>query len=160
MYNQYINTPFINFRLCMCYRTCHTYLLNKMAQAQLHLFFLPQGYHKFFKTSIYFSMAITKADIELASINAPPGILPPDTTFESQIGHNVINISNYELNEHQDTALEKGLTFCLTPKGADKSEIWNDFKEFHRRLELTQFFALIVLENVSEPEKQLSTLKY
>ena len=68
-------------------------------------------------------MAITKADIELASINAPPGILPPDTTFESHIGHNVINISNYELNEHKLTALEKGLIFCPTPKGADKSEI-------------------------------------
>ena len=84
-------------------------------------------------------MASIKADIELASINAPPGILPPDTTFESYIGHNVINISNYELNEHQVSALEKGLTFCPTPKGPDKSEIWNDFKEFHRRLELMQF---------------------
>ena len=37
-------------------------------------------------------------------------------------------------------ALEKGLTFCPTPKGSDKSEIWNDFKEFHRRLEVMQFF--------------------
>ena len=37
--------------------------------------------------------------------------------------------------------LEKGLTFCPTPKGPDKSEVWNDFKEFHRRLELAQFFA-------------------
>ena len=76
-------------------------------------------------------MAFTIADTELASINAPPDILPPETTFES---------SNYELNEYQVSALEKGFTFCPTPKGPDKSEIWNDFKEFHRRLELMQFF--------------------
>ena len=86
------------------------------------------------------NMAQSKEDIELASLNAPPGILPPNTEFESYIGHNVINISNLDLNEHQLTALEKGLTFCPTPKGPDKSEIWNDFKEFHRRLELVQFF--------------------
>ena len=55
-------------------------------------------------------MATTKADIELAFINAPPGIVPPDTTFESYVDHNVINISNTELNEHQVTALEKGLS--------------------------------------------------
>ena len=85
-------------------------------------------------------MALSKAQIELEAINAPPGILPPNTQFESYIGHNVINISKYELNEHQLRALEKGLTFCPTPKGPDKSEIWNDFKEFHRRLELAQFF--------------------
>ena len=81
-----------------------------------------------------------KAQLELAAISATPGILPPNTEFESHIGHNVINISNYELNEHQLRALEKGLTFCPTPKGPDKSEIWNDFKEFHRMLELAQFF--------------------
>ena len=87
-------------------------------------------------------MAQSKADIELAAMNAPPGILPPNTKFESYIGHNVINISNYELNEHQLKVLEKGLTFCPTPPRSDKSEIWNDFKEFHRRLELAQFFKL------------------
>ena len=85
-------------------------------------------------------MAQSKADLELAAMNAPPGILPPNTKFESYIGHNVINISNYELNEHQLKVLEKGLTFCPTPPRPDKSEIWNDFKEFHRRLELAQFF--------------------
>ena len=85
-------------------------------------------------------MAHSKAQIELAAMNATPGILPPNTEFESHIGDNVINISNTELNEHQLRALEKGLTFCPTPKGPDKSEIWNDFKEFHRRLELAQFF--------------------
>ena len=85
-------------------------------------------------------MANIKAQIELDAMNAPPGILPPDTTFQSYIGHNVINISKIELSDHQVSALEKGLTFCPTPKFADKSEIWNDFQEFHRRLELAQFF--------------------
>ena len=81
-------------------------------------------------------MAQSKADLELAAMNAPPGILPPNTKFESYIGHNVINISNYELNEHQLKVLEKG----PTPPRPDKSEIWNDFKEFHRRLELAELF--------------------
>ena len=44
------------------------------------------------------------------------------------------------LTEHQVTALEKGLTFCPTPGAPDKSQIWDDFKELHRRLELMQFF--------------------
>ena len=85
-------------------------------------------------------MALSKTDIELAAMNAPPGILPPNTKSESFIGHNVINISNYVFNECQLKVLEKGLTFSPTPSGPDKSEIWNDFKEFHRILELAQFF--------------------
>ena len=86
-------------------------------------------------------MAQSKQQIELAALNTPPGILPPNTELESYIGYSVINISKVELNEHQVTALEKGLTFCPTPRGPEKSEIWNDFKEFHRRLELVQFFT-------------------
>ena len=60
--------------------------------------------------------------------------------FESYIGHMVINLSNTPLNQHQIKALEKGLTFCPTPGPPDKSQIWLDFKEFHRRLELMKFF--------------------
>ena len=72
---------------------------------------------------------------------ARPGILPKDTRFESYIGHTVINLSNTELTEPQLKALEKGLTFCPTPGAPDKSQIWLDFKEFHRRLELMEFFG-------------------
>ena len=36
---------------------------------------------------------------------------------------------------------KKGLTFCPTPGAPDKSQIWLDFKEFHRRLELMEFFS-------------------
>ena len=86
-------------------------------------------------------MDLTKEQIELSAINATPGILPKDTQFESYIGHNVINLSNVELTEHQLRALEKGLTFCPSPGAPDKSQIWEDFKEFHRRLELMQFFS-------------------
>ena len=85
-------------------------------------------------------MANIKEQIELDAMNATPGILPPGTKFQSYNGHNVINISKVDLSVHQTKALEKGLTFCPTPKRADKSEIWHDFKEFHRRLELVQFF--------------------
>ena len=83
-------------------------------------------------------MANLKEQIELASINAPPP--HTGTKFDSYIGQNVINLSKVTLTEHQVTALEKGLTFCPTPGAPDKSQIWDDFKEFHRRLELMQFF--------------------
>ena len=69
-----------------------------------------------------------------------PGILPKDTRFDSYIGHTVINLSNTTLNQNQIKALEKGLTFCPTPGPPEKSQIWLDFKEFHRRLELVEFF--------------------
>jgi hypothetical protein len=36
--------------------------------------------------------------------------------------------------------LSKGLTFCPTPSTPDLSQIWLDFKDLHRRLELRQFF--------------------
>ena len=86
-------------------------------------------------------MALPKEQIELSALNATPGILPKGTQFENYIGHNVINLSNVQLSVHQLSALEKGLTFCPTPGTPDKSLIWEDFKEFHRRLELMQFFT-------------------
>ena len=70
-----------------------------------------------------------------------PGILPKNTKFESYIGHTVINLSNTSLEANQIRALEKGLTFCPTPGPPDKSQIWLDFKEFHRRLVLMEFFS-------------------
>ena len=73
--------------------------------------------------------------------NAQPDTLPQNTKFESYIGHTVINISNITLDQYQIRALEKGLTFCPTPGPPDKSRIWLDFKEFHRRLELMEFFS-------------------
>ena len=72
---------------------------------------------------------------------AQPGILPKNTKFESYIGHTVINISNVTLDKDQIIALEKGLTFCPTPGLPDKSQIWLGSKEFHRRLELMEFFS-------------------
>ena len=73
--------------------------------------------------------------------HSQPGILPKNTKFESYIGHNVINLSNIILEENQIRALEKGLPFCPTPGLPDKSQIWLDFKEFHRRLEVMEFFS-------------------
>ena len=79
--------------------------------------------------------------LRLEAQTAKPGILPPNTKFESYIGHTVINISKIDLTEPQVKALEKGLTFCPTPGPPDKAQIWLDFKEFHRRLELTHYFS-------------------
>ena len=69
--------------------------------------------------------------LRLESQSVRPGILPPNTKFESYIGHTVINVSNIDITEPQVKALEKGLTFCPTPGPPDKSQIWLDFKEFH-----------------------------
>ena len=70
-----------------------------------------------------------------------PDILPKNTKFESYIGHTIINLSDAILQENQIRALEKGLTFCPTPEPPYKSQIWLDFKEFHRRFELMEFFS-------------------
>ena len=69
-----------------------------------------------------------------------PGILPKDTKFDSYIGHTVINLSNTTLDQPHIKALQKSLTFYPTPGLPDKSQMWLDFKEFHRRLELVEFF--------------------
>jgi hypothetical protein len=74
--------------------------------------------------------------------HAPAGILKPGQNFDNHIGHSVVNISDYILSETQVSILSKGLTFCPTTGYPDLSEIWLDFKDFHRRLELTQFFSL------------------
>jgi hypothetical protein len=71
----------------------------------------------------------------------PIGILKPGQNFDSHIGHSVVNLSDYTLSETQVSVLERGLTYCPTPDYPDLSEIWIDFKEFHRRLELKQFFS-------------------
>ena len=89
---------------------------------QLHQLFLLQEEGILPYSQHYSGMANIKEQIELDAMNALPGILPPGTKFESYIGHNVINISKVNLSVHQTKALQKGLTFCPTPKGAGKSE--------------------------------------
>ena len=82
----------------------------------------------------------TRDLLRLEAKNAQAGVLPPNTNFDSYVGHSVINISKVQLSTAQTRALEKGLTFCPTPGAPDKSQIWLDFKEFQRRLELTHHF--------------------
>ena len=60
--------------------------------------------------------------------------------MQSLIGYTVVNISKVHLTKHQVEALGKGLTFCPTPEPANKSTIWSDFKDFHRRLVLKHHF--------------------
>ena len=69
-----------------------------------------------------------------------PGILPPGKSMKSLIGHTVVNISDSHLTKHQIEAPEKGLTFSPTPGPPNKSLIWIDFKDFHRRLVLKHHF--------------------
>ena len=70
------------------------------------------------------------------------GILTPDLKikFEQQIGLNVINISNLVLTPDENDLLSKGLTFSPTPKGSNTPDLWLDFKDFQRSLDLKQFF--------------------
>ena len=85
-------------------------------------------------------MASILEKIKQDATNFRPGILPPGKNFESLIGHTVINISDTTLSEAQVSCSEKGLTFCPTPGPPNKGAIWNDFKDFHRRLVLKHHF--------------------
>ena len=79
----------------------------------------------------------------------PPGILRPGQSFDSYIGHTVVNLSEISLTKPQISALEKGLTFCPSPRyDPDLSVIWRDIKEFQRKMELKKFFS----ENPSDSD--------
>jgi hypothetical protein len=71
-----------------------------------------------------------------------PGILKEEDEekFNNLIGKTVINLSDHPLTPDQEKILQFGLTFCPSPGRPDFSEIWTDFKEFYRRLELKKFF--------------------
>ena len=78
------------------------------------------------------------------ALTFPPGILRPGQSFESHIGHTVIKLSDINLTKAQTEVLEKGITFCPTPTHLpDLSKIWNDVREFQRKLELKRFFSEI-----------------
>ena len=89
---------------------------------------------------------------------APPGFLQKGKTMESLSGHTVINLSDETLSKAQVSALEKGLTFCLTPGPPNKAQIWLDFKEFHRRLILKYHFYYDnkYLQDLSEDEMAIA----
>ena len=73
-------------------------------------------------------------------LDNPPGILPPGQTFESLIGHSVVNLSSHRLTKTEVEVLEKGLTFCPTPRAPDIVDIWNHLEEFFRRLRIKRHF--------------------
>ena len=85
--------------------------------------------------------------------HSQPGILRKITNFESYIGHTVINISNTTLQENQIRALEKRTHILSNTRTPEKSQIWLDFKEFHRRLELMEFFSR---DNYDQPDTNIS----
>ena len=88
---------------------------------------------------------------ELLSIQFSPGMLPPGKTFESLVGHSVVNLSDIYLTKHQVEVLEKGLTFCPTPDTPDIVDIWTDLDKFFRRLRLKRHFHDILPR---DPEPQ------
>jgi hypothetical protein len=78
------------------------------------------------------------AHLKKLALEFPPGILRPGQTFDDHISNTVVNLSDLALTQVQIELLGKGLTFC--PSSPDLSQIWLDFKDLHRRLELRQFF--------------------
>jgi hypothetical protein len=81
--------------------------------------------------------------IKQNTIDYDPGILKKEDQekFRNLIGKIVINLSDVEISTEQEKVLEKGLTFCPSPGRPDYSQIWLDFKGFHRKLELKKFFS-------------------
>ena len=51
----------------------------------------------------------------------------------------VVNLSNYELTEHEIAVLSKGLKFIPTPTRTNKTELLADIKKFGRRMRLKEF---------------------
>jgi hypothetical protein len=88
-----------------------------------------------------------------------PGILKEEDAekFKTLIGKIVINLSDFKITEPQEKVLEKGLSFCPSPGRPDFSEIWLDFKEFHRKLELKKFFQDNSVEDTLEIQKKFTS---
>ena len=68
------------------------------------------------------------------------GILAPGSTASSQLGRSVVNLSSITLTQGQLEVLEKGLTFCPTPRNQNIVQIWDDLEKFCRRLRLKKHF--------------------
>ena len=68
------------------------------------------------------------------------GILAPGTSASSQLGKSVVNLSSLTLTQGQLEALEKGLTFCPTPRSVNIVKVWDGLEKFCRRLRLKKHF--------------------
>ena len=52
----------------------------------------------------------------------------------------VVNLSNYELTEHEIAVLSKGLQFSPTPTRTNKTELLADIKKLGEECDLRSFF--------------------
>ena len=52
----------------------------------------------------------------------------------------VVNLSDYNLSQHEMSVLSKGLKFCPTPKECDKGMLWQDLERFSRSTRLALLF--------------------
>ena len=53
----------------------------------------------------------------------------------------VVNLSDHQLSETEESLLKKGLSFCPTPKPPDTGLVAVDLKRFDRRCRLREFFS-------------------
>ena len=65
---------------------------------------------------------------------------PSGGVDDREVPSTVINLSGVHLSEDEVKLLSKGLSFCPTPRRADKDEILDDLESYFRRLRLKEFF--------------------
>ena len=58
----------------------------------------------------------------------------------------IVNLSNYPLNEHQITVLNRGLKFCPTPAAPNPGEQREDMDKLHRRVRQISFYDTIAVD--------------
>ena len=99
-----------------------------------------QNYHLDFN-SIYIknhNVLLNEAPVEQHDVEESNLIY--NKTNLSYLGKRVVNLSKFKLGRAHTSVLEKGITFCPTPKGADLAEIHHDVSNFFRRLKLKLHF--------------------
>lgn len=93
----------------------------------------------------------SKVEQEKTVSNDDNNSIHPIPTKSSQNGENVkllnnnnnkiVNLSDVKLSEHELSLLDKGLTFCPTPKTFNKIHFLKDILSFYRRLRLKEYFS-------------------
>jgi hypothetical protein len=94
--------------------------------------------------------------IKLQALSKPLGILKCEDQekLKNLIGKTIIKLSDHKISPEEENIVQLGLTFCPSPGSPDYSEIWTDFKEFYRRLEVKKDFQENPTEELLELEIQ------
>ena len=93
--------------------------------------------------------------------NFKKGILHPNRVkqFKSQIGQNVINLTDKTFSDEEMKLLNLGLTFSPTPNTHGISDLWLDYKKFQRSLQLKHHFRGQETKVLTAKEKLFSKFR-